>query len=62
MNYIYIGLLEKMNIFPDIKEYLIKWVNSDKSIRIEFDNWLIEEFGHSDETVIYDIMYTAIHS
>jgi len=61
MIYIYIGLLDKMKIFPDVKECLIKWVNSNKENRIEFDNWLIEEFGHSDETVIYDIMYTEIH-
>jgi len=61
MLYIYIGLLEKMKIFPDVKENLIEWVNSDKSIRIEFDNWLLEEFGHSDETVIYDIIHSTIH-
>ena len=61
MIYIYIGLLEKMKIFPDIKENLIEWVNSDKQIKIEFDNWLLEEFGHSDETVIYDIIHSIIH-
>jgi len=55
--YFYIGLLENIGIFNELKDYLKKWMDSDKCHNEIYLNWLMENFGHKKPHLLNNIIY-----
>ncbi len=62
MFYTHIDLLNKMGIFKDLKTFFEKWTSEDPENKIVHNNWLMENFGHTDSTIISDIIYEKLIS
>ena len=52
----YGGVLEKINKYPALSQYINAWIASDPTIETVFYNWLDENFGHRDKSVFIDAM------
>ena len=55
--YNYIGILNKMDIFHELKTFLQDWMDSDKSHLNTYNNWLMENFGHTKGHIVSTILY-----
>jgi predicted unusual protein kinase regulating ubiquinone biosynthesis (AarF/ABC1/UbiB family) len=60
MLYTHIDLLNKMGIFNDLKVFFEKWMEEDPDNKITHTNWLLDNFGHTDSTIISDIIYEKL--
>jgi len=58
--YMYIELLERLQIFSELKEFLKEWMDSEPQYKIVFDEWKMENFGHNDVSIIADIIYSKL--
>ena len=52
----YIGLLNRMKKYEELKLFIIEYINSDTKHKEIFLNWLYDKFGHTDEDIFYDII------
>jgi predicted unusual protein kinase regulating ubiquinone biosynthesis (AarF/ABC1/UbiB family) len=60
MFYTHIDLLNKMGIFKDLKIFFENWNAEDPENKIVHTNWLMDNFGHTDSTIIADIIYEKL--
>lgn len=52
----YRGLLDKIDKYPALSDYLDTWIETNPNIEIVFYEWLEEYFGHRDKDVFIDAM------
>jgi hypothetical protein len=55
----YIGLLNRMQKYEGLNEFLSDYINSDKNHKEIFKTWLYDNLGHTDEDIFYDIIAKA---
>ena len=55
--YIYLGILERLKLFDDLKTFFKDWMNSDPKHQEIYDNWLFESFGHKKRNILDIIIY-----
>ena len=55
--FIFIGLLEKINKFEELKIYFTDWMNSDPKNYEVYTDWLFEKFGHRKKGILDTIIY-----
>lgn len=60
MIYFYIDLLNKIGKFKELKTFFEKWMSSDPDNKTFHNEWLMENFGHQDSTIIADIIHEKI--
>jgi predicted unusual protein kinase regulating ubiquinone biosynthesis (AarF/ABC1/UbiB family) len=60
MFYTHIDLLNKIGIFNDLKVFFENWNLEDPQNKITHQEWLMENFGHTDSYVISDIIYEKL--
>ena len=60
MIYTYIDLLNKMGIFKELKTFFEKWMAEDPENKIVHNEWLMENFGHTESIIVSDIIYSKL--
>jgi hypothetical protein len=60
MIYTYIDLLNKMGIFKELKTFFEKWMAEDPENKIVHNEWLMENFGHTESVIVSDIIYSKL--
>jgi hypothetical protein len=55
--FIYIGLLKNLNKFNDLYQFLQTWMDSDSIHENVYNDWLMENFGHTHHHIIDYIIY-----
>ena len=60
MLYTHIDLLNKMGIFKDLKTFFEEWLSEDPENKIVHTKWLLDNFSHTDSTIISDIIYEKL--
>lgn len=56
----YSGVLEKTKQYPELLNYINKWIKEDPHIEDVFYQWLEEYFGHRDKSVFIDAMLYSL--
>jgi len=53
----YVGLLERINKFNDLKNYFINEIESNQDYKEVYKQWLYEEFGHTNVNILNQLIY-----
>jgi predicted unusual protein kinase regulating ubiquinone biosynthesis (AarF/ABC1/UbiB family) len=62
MLYTHIDILNKINKFKELKIFFENWMESDPANKTTHLEWLDSNFGHTDSTIISDIIYEKINN
>lgn len=54
--YTYIDILNKIKKFKNLKIFFEKWMSEDPENKIVHNQWLMDNFGHTDSVIISDII------
>jgi hypothetical protein len=46
-----------MGVFTKLKHYFIEELEKSPDNKIQYENWLLDEFGHKNGKVLIDIIY-----
>jgi hypothetical protein len=58
--YIYIALLERLGTFVSLKTFLKQFMDSDPQHKTRYQDWMMDRFGHSKESILHNIIYDKI--
>ena len=59
--YTYIGILEKINRFHELKNFFIKDIEEHPDYKEKYENWLLKEFGHKNGNILNKIIYNKFY-
>jgi predicted unusual protein kinase regulating ubiquinone biosynthesis (AarF/ABC1/UbiB family) len=59
--YTYIGILERINRFHELKNFFIKDVEKHPDYKEKYENWLLKEFGHKNGNILNKIIYDKFY-
>ena len=57
MIYMYISILNKLQMFTGLNTFLQDWMDSDKIHKERYTDWLMERFGHNKGYILDNIIY-----
>ena len=58
--YMYHELLNNLGKFKDLNLFIKKWMDSEPVNKIRLNEWLMEEFGHTDSSIIGKIIFEKL--
>ena len=62
MLYTHIDILNKIGKFKELKTFFEDWKNEDPDNSLTHKEWLYSNFGHTDSSIISDIIYEKINN
>ena len=56
----YCGITKYMDKYPELHSYLSEWIREDQHASRNYQQWMMDEFGHDDEDVYLDVITHAM--